>query len=107
LPFAANAARAPLMALERPYLPGQGLLSGFAVSLSPQEMLTGYGRTHLARAVQTALDDERPDALAVPLTTSERPGSEPLVCTPQKPRLWWLRRGGALAIDLAMAALLP
>ncbi len=109
LPFASKAEREPLLALGPPYLPGQALLSGFAISpsLSPQAMLTRYGRTHLARGIHAGLDDARPDALAVPVATPEGPGSELLVCTPPKPRLWWLRRGGALAIDLAMAALLP
>ena len=109
LPFASNTEGAPLMALERPYVPGQALLSGFAISpsLSPQEMLTRYGATHLTRGIHSVLDDERADALAVPVTAPGQPGSELLVCTPPKPRLWWLRRGGALAIDVAMAALLP
>lgn len=109
LPFTSKAERAPLMALERQYLPGQALLSGFAISpsLSPQEMLTRYGRTHLVRGIHVALDDLRPDALAVPVAAHGRPESELLICTPPKPRLWWLRRGGALAIDLALAALLP
>ena len=90
-------------------LPGQALLSGFAMSpsLSPRAILTRYGSTHLTRGVHAVLDDERVDALAVPVTAHGRPGSELLVCNPPKPRLWWLRRGGALAIDLAMGALLP
>jgi hypothetical protein len=70
-------------------------------------MATGYGRTHLARGLHAALDYERHDALAVPVTGPGRPENELLVCTPPKPRLWWLRRAGALAIDLAMAAVLP
>ena len=41
----------PFLALQRPVIPGQELLSGFAVSpaLSPRAMLMHYGRTHLAR----------------------------------------------------------
>lgn len=109
LPFVSKADVAPLISLERPYLPGQALLSGFAISpsLSPREMLTRYGSTHLARGIHAVLDDERADALAVPVTTHGRPESELLICTPPKPRLWWLRRGGALAINLAMGAVLP
>ena len=40
----------PFLALQRPVIPGQELLSGFAVSpaLSPRAMLMHYGRTHLA-----------------------------------------------------------
>ena len=41
------------LTLQRPVIPGQELLSGFAVSpaLSPRAMLTHYGRTHLAHRI--------------------------------------------------------
>ena len=48
----------PFLALQRPVIPGQELLSGFAVSpaLSPRAMLMHYGRTHLAHGIGTILD---------------------------------------------------
>lgn len=70
-------------------------------------MLAKYGRTHLARGVHAALNGEHRDALATLMTAHGQPGSELFVCTPPKPRLWWLRRVGVVAVDLAMAALLP
>jgi hypothetical protein len=97
------------MALERPYLPGQTLLSGFAISpsLSPSAMVMRYGRTHLARGMHAALNDGRRDALTLPVAAEGQAAGDVLVCHPARPRLWWLRRGGALAIDVATSALLP
>ena len=50
----------PFLALERPVIPGQELISGFAVSpaLSPRAMLMHYGRTHLAHGIGAMLDGE-------------------------------------------------
>jgi Surface antigen variable number repeat len=98
----------PFLALERPVLPGQQLLSGFALSpaLSPRAMLLHYGRTHLAHGMSALLEGEVQDPLAVPVTSAGRLQDEPLVCVPAKPRLWWLRRGAAAAVNMALAALI-
>jgi len=98
----------PFLALERPVIPGQQLLSGFAVSpaLSAQAMLMHYGRTHVARGISAMLDGEVHDPLAVPVTSAGRLQDEPLVCVPLKPRLWWLRRGAAVAVNVVLAPLI-
>jgi hypothetical protein len=36
-----------------------------------------------------------------------QPKDQPLVCVPPKPRLWWLRRGAAVAVNMALPALIP
>jgi hypothetical protein len=97
----------PFVALERPLMPGQMLLSGFTVSptLSPQEMLMHYGRTHVARAVRAVLGSDALDPLAVPVTLEGRRQDEPLVCVPPKPRLWRLREGASIAANVSLAAL--
>ena len=99
----------PFLALQRPVIPGQELLSGFAISpaLSPRAMLMHYGRTHFARAIGTMLDGEWIDPLAVPVTSAGPLEAGPLICVPPKPRLWWLRRGGAAVGNVALAALIP
>src|SRR4029453_4607265 len=99
----------PYLAFGRPVIPGQELLSGFAVSpaLSPRAMLMHYGRTHLAHAMGTMLDGEGIDPLAVPVTSAGRLEAEPLICVPPKPRLWWLRRGAAAVGNIALTALTP
>jgi hypothetical protein len=56
--------------------------------------------------MRTRLVGETHDPLAVPVTSVGRLQDEPLVCVPPKPRLWWLRRGAAAVIDLALAALI-
>jgi hypothetical protein len=99
----------PFLALQRPVIPGQELLSGFAVSpaLAPRAMLMHYGRTHLAHGIGAMLDGEWIDPLAVPVTSAGRLEAEPLVCVPPKPRLWWLRRGALTVGNVALAALIP
>jgi hypothetical protein len=99
----------PFLALERPLMPGQELFSGFAISpaLSPHAMLTHYGRTHLAHAIGGKLNSDVSDALAVPVISAGHIEDEPLICKPPTPRLQWLRRGAATAVNIALAALLP
>lgn len=98
-----------LLLLERPYLPGQALFSGFALSpdLSPRATVARYGATHLGRGVHAALGNHMPDATAllVPVRTNRDAGF--LICEPPKPRLRWLRRGAAYAADLTIGALQP
>ncbi len=99
----------PFLALQRPVIPGQEWLSGFALSpvLSPRAMLMHYGRTHLARGVGAVLADGRSDPLAAPVTSAAPPGDEPIICEPPKPRLWWLRRGAAVVSNVALTAVIP
>jgi len=96
----------PFLALERPVIPGQRLLSGFTVSpaLSPQTMLMHYARTHAAHGISAMLDGEVQDPLAVPVTAAGRRQDEPLICVPPRPRFWWLRRGAAVAVNVALGA---
>ena len=97
------------LTLQRPVIPGQELLSGFAVSpaLSPRAMLMHYGRAHFAHRIVPMLDVELNDPLAVPVTSAGRLEAEPIICVPPKPRLWWLRRGAAAAVNVAFTALIP
>jgi hypothetical protein len=112
LPFAPRSRLLPLLTLERPYLPGQAVFSGFA--LSPDRpvrtMLTSYAVTHLGRGARAALGSDRlvPSPLLVPVQTS-RAGVDVafLICEPPEARLRWLRRGALYAADLALAAFRP
>ena len=101
--------KAPPVLLERPYLPGQGLLSGFAVSpqVSPWPTVAHYGRTHVRHGLHALLDDESKQTLAVPIVGAGRPEGEFLVCKPEGSRWRWLRRGAVYAIDFALGAALP
>jgi hypothetical protein len=99
----------PFVALERPVIPGQQLLSGFAVSpaLSPRATALHSGRTHLAAGIRAMLETEVHGPLVVPVTSAGQLQDDPLVCVPPKPRLQWLRSGASLAANVAMAALIP
>ena len=99
----------PFLALQRPVIPGQELLSGFAVSpvLSPRAMLMHYGRTHLAHGIGAVLDHASIDPLAVQTTAAGRQEAEPFICVPPKPRLLWLRRGATAVSNVALAAVIP
>ena len=99
----------PVVALERPVIQGQLLRSGFAVSpaLSSRAMLVHYGRTHLAAGINAMLDGEVHDPLIVPVTSAGHLQDEPIVCKPPQRRLWWLRSGASIAVDVALAALIP
>jgi len=94
----------PFLSLQRPIVPGQEWLSGFAITpaLSPRAMLASYGRTHLAHAIGGMLDSSVEDPLVVPVTSSGRWDDQPLVCQPARARLWWLRRIAAVAIGIAL-----
>jgi hypothetical protein len=108
LPLVSKAPPA-MVALERPYLPGQGLLSGFALSpqLNARSTLAHYGRTQLSRLVRVPLDEAPAESMVVPVTGNSQAPGEFVVCTPPKPRLWWLRRGVTLVSDVVLAAVLP
>lgn len=95
--------------LERPSLPGQGLLSGFAwsPSLSLRTTAGYYGRTQLGRGVAALLEDQPGDTLAVPIVGSGRRAGEFVLCEPARSRWRWLRRGAVHAIDIALAVALP
>jgi hypothetical protein len=99
----------PFLALERRVIPGQEWLSGFAISpaLSPRRMLLHYGRTHLAHAIGARLNRDELETLPVPVTSANQLKDEPLICKPPTPRLWWLRRGAAVTVNIALAALIP
>jgi len=116
LPVAFAHTPKPLLAIERPDVPGQSVLSGFALSpqLSLHGMLANYALTHLDGAVQTALAGSAPEPdLVVPMfrvgngTGSGAAHSSALICSPAAPSYRWLRRGAAIAADVALGQLAP
>jgi hypothetical protein len=117
LPFAPRPRLSPLLVLERPYLPGQAVFSGFALSpMRPaRTMLTSYAVTHLSRGAHGVLGSDTlvPSTLLVPVQTShasvddERSSVGFLICEPPDARLRWLLRGAAYAADLTLGAFRP
>jgi len=116
LPIRVRPSPPAVLLLERPYLPGQALFSGFALSprLSARRLVAGYGLRHLDRAAQAALIGEPPDSSSLLILVS---GPQPsaggdgpadtrfLICNPPAPNRW-VRRAG-LAANLALGTFRP
>jgi len=105
LPFLAIASKGPvlpLLALQRPFTPGEGWMSGFIIApqLGWQRTALGYATTQIEQRLSPRLTGD--SALEEELqATLQRPqGDMVLVCDPPKPRLANLRRGTALALRL-------
>ena len=97
LPLRVRPSPPALLVLERPYLPGQALISGFAFSpqLSARRLVAGYGLTHLDRITQAALIGDPPDSSGL------------LICNPPVRSHQRLRRGAALAAGLVIGTFRP
>ena len=100
----------PFLALERPVIPGQELALGLrgltrAVAAGDADAL----RTHAPRARYER--HARWSRWTIRWRCrSRRPGgwrTSRSICVPPKPRLWWLRRGAAAVVNVALAALIP
>ncbi len=108
LPFL-SATPPAVVLLQRPYLPGQGWLSGFALSpaFSMRSTVAHYGRAQLAYGVRKVLEHPSGDTLAVPVANSGAgaQAGQFLMCHPPQSRWRWVRRGAVHAIDIALSAL--
>ncbi len=101
----------PLLTLERPYMPGQRLQSGFMVApqLGWKATPSSYLLTQLRQAARSALSDESAGQppLAVPVFrarhSSELAAAGFLLCEPAGPRWGWLRAAALTAMDLLLA----
>jgi hypothetical protein len=118
LPIGMKSRLPAMLVLERPYLPGQPLLSGFALSpqLSARRTLAAYGLTHLQRATETALIGGARNAadLLVPISRVDSSGdigesgrTRMLICHAPQPAHWRLRHAIALVADLAVEVFRP
>lgn len=105
----------PLVALERPVVPGQRWQSGFLVApqLSWRGLLAGYGLSHARQAAEEALAGDPAEAaeLTVPVAwasgedepaSARRPLGH-LYCEAPRPRLAWLRAAGSMALNFLLA----
>ena len=118
LPIPVRPSPPALLVLERPYLPGQALLSGFALSpqLSARRLLAGYGLTHLDQAAQVAVIGEPSDSsgLLIPISGRHVSGvgggfeeASFVICNPPARSHQRLRRGAAIAAGLVLGQFRP
>jgi hypothetical protein len=100
LPFLAIASKSPVLpvlAVQRPFTPGEGCMSGFVIApqLDWQRTALGYATTQIQQRLSPNTPEEE---LTV---TVERPNTETtLICDPPRPRVANLRRGVGLCLRL-------
>ena len=90
----------PVLALQRPFLPGEGWRSGFYIA--PQLGWRGlgliYATTQLQQRLLPMLAGDRGLVRDLPVTVVTDRGEERMFCEPPAPRLMPLRTGASLAI---------
>lgn len=105
LSLATNKNVLPAVALERPFLPGAGWLSGFAISpqLGWKSTAAGYVSTQIHRRLQPLLSGSRGLVPELPVTVRSQAGEATLFCQPPKPRFGGLRTAAGVALQLLAA----
>lgn len=107
LPFLPTKPWIPIIALQRPLIPGQTWTSG--VSFSPmlgwQGMLLSYAASHVGHEGKVLLGLNRVAAPELAVPVEGRSGS--VICKPPKPVLWWMRAGAGMALDFATRSYMP
>lgn len=101
----------PMIFVRRPFIEGQGWLSGFTISpqLGWQGMLMSYGMTQAHRRLKGVIAPPVPQP---PLTASFERGladrgpieAGALLCEPPRSRWYWFRVVGGIAVDVALGA---
>lgn len=88
-----------VLALQRPFVPGQALLSGFAIApqLGWRNMAAGYVGTQIR---ERFLIGDALSAGAIPVTVERAAGETTMLCEAPTPRWAWLRRGASMALQL-------
>jgi hypothetical protein len=99
--LAASAARfQPVLAIQRPFTPGEGWKSGFVIApqIGWQRSALSYASTQLQNRLRPAAAE--PD---LPVSLSRPKGDVPMSCEPRGPRFAALRLTAALAIRFLSA----
>jgi len=96
----------PILAFERPLLPGQEWLSGFVVSpqMSLASMARHYARIHATHAAGAMLDGLPEDSFSVPVVSLDQADSPPLVCNRRHVVIRRLRQAAAVLLEITKAA---
>lgn len=97
----------PVLALERPFTPGEGWLGGFALTpqLSRKASVLSYASTQLQQRLQAALAGDRgltPDLQVTVRRTmnGQSSGDTALICEPPKPRFAAARTAAGFGLHL-------
>lgn len=94
---------APVLAIQRPFIPGDGWLSGFTIApqLGWPAMALNYGLTQVGERLAPLLLGDSRLTPALPIMVERPSGDGELLCDPPKPRLSKVRTGAALLIQFA------
>jgi outer membrane protein assembly factor BamA len=103
VPLAAWAAKRPLLpvlALQRPYSPGDGWRSGFLLSpqLGWRALALGYSFTQFQQRLTPLLSGDRGLVPALPVRVETSKGSNVMFCEPRAPRLMVLRNSAIFGL---------
>ena len=92
----------PILALQRPFTPGEGWMSGFtwAPQLGWQNTAIGYGAAQLQQRLGPPVAGERGIVPDLPVTVERPEGDAAMSCEPPRPRLGPLRAAGTVALHL-------
>jgi len=98
LKLASNRTYLPVLALDRPFIPGTGWLSGFSIApqLSPKWMVLTYAFNQVEQRVGPLLAGTRVPDLTVTMSRSE--GETAILCEAPKPRLRPARMAAGMAL---------
>jgi surface antigen-like variable number repeat protein len=96
---------APVLSLQRPFIPGDGWRSGFTIApqLGWQAMLLSYGATQIGQRLTPLLLGDSKLTPELPVMVERPNGDGELLCDPPKPRLAKLRTGAAVLIQFVSA----
>jgi outer membrane protein insertion porin family len=90
----------PILAIQRPYLPGEGWRSGFLIApeLGWQALGAIYGITQIQQRLLPKLAGDRGLVPELPVTVQTNKGAALMYCEPAPPRLAALRMGASFAL---------
>jgi len=102
LSLAMNKNLFPVVAVERPFLPGAGWFSGFAIApqLGWKKGAAGYASTQIRRRLQPLIAGSRVLVPELPVTVRGPAGDATLFCQPPKPGFGTLRMAGGVALQV-------
>jgi outer membrane protein insertion porin family len=93
----------PILALHRPYSPGEGWKSGFSLApqLGWQLMALSYGVGQIQHRLLPVLNGDRGLVPELPVTVETAKGDAVMFCEPPNPRFMFLRTPASLVLRLA------
>jgi outer membrane protein insertion porin family len=96
---------APILSVQRPFIPGDGWRSGFTIApqLGWQAMLLSYGATQIGQRIAPLLIGDSKLTPELPVMVERPNGDGELLCEPPKPRLAKVRMGAALLLQFVSA----